>query len=372
MKKFHHSRIISSCFLALLLFQIGPALAQGQIKEKLVNLYFWNDYIDPKVLDDFTKETGIRVVYDSYENMEIVETKMLGRNSGYDVVLTSTPLLQRLGANNIFMSLDRAKLPNHKSLKGNILDRMKLIDPENKQAIPYLWGTIGLGLNVTKIKERLGNDFPQSWDLLLDPKLSSKLKDCAIHVMDSANDIFPNILRAIKLDPNSKKPEDLQKAGDALFRIRGNVTKFDNLEAINGLANGSVCLSISPSSDMSLAKQRAKKAGHNFEIGYIIPREGALIWVDSLAIPKDAPNVDNAHVFINYLLRPDVAAANSNFLDLAHANSAAGVFTKQENINNPHLFPGNEMMQRLFITTAWDDRAQRLAARMWQRVKTGK
>jgi putrescine transport system substrate-binding protein len=372
MKKYRSSRIIASLCLALLPLLNEYAFAQGKLKEKLINLYLWNDYIDPKVLDDFTKETGIRVVYDSYENTERVEAKMLGQNSGYDIVLSSAPLLQRFATSNIFIPLDRAKLSNHKNLKGDILDRMKLIDPENKHAIPYLWGTIGLGLNITKIKERLGNDFPQSWDLLLDQKLASKLKDCTIHIMDSPNDIFPNILRAIKLDPNSKKPEDLQKAGDALFRIRGNVTRFDNVEAINGLANGSVCLSIGPSSDMSLAKQRAKKAGHNFEISSIIPREGALIWADSLAIPKDAPNVENAHVFLNYMLRPDVAAANSNFLDLAHANAAAGVFTKPENMNNPHLFPGNEIMQRLFITTPWDERIQRLAARMWQRVKTGK
>jgi putrescine transport system substrate-binding protein len=372
MNKYHHSCIILSFLGTLFLLINGSASAQGQTKEKLINLFLWNDYIDPKVLDDFTKETGIRVIYDSYENMGSVERKMLSQNSGYDVVLTSASLLQRLASANAFMPLDRTRLSNHKNLKSDILDRMKLIDPDNKHAIPYLWGTVGLGLNIIKVKERLGNDFPQSWDLLLDPKLSSKLKDCAIHILDSADDVFPNILRAIKLDPNSKKPEDLQKAGDALFRIRSNVTKFDNTDAINGLANGSVCLSIGSSSDISLAKQRAKKAGNAFEIGYMIPREGALIWVDSFVIPKDAPNAENTHVFLNYMLRPDIAAANSNLLDMAHANAAALPFTKSENVNNPYLFPGNEMMQKLFLTTPWDERTQRLAARMWQRAKTGK
>jgi putrescine transport system substrate-binding protein len=372
MKYFSKYWIVASLLALLFLFVNEPSQAQGQVKDKLVNLYLWNDYIDPKVLDDFTKETGIKVIYDSYENTERVETKMLSGKSGYDVVLTSAPVLHRLISSGAFMPLDRAKLPNHKNLRSDILDRMKLIDPDNIQAVPYLWGTIGLGVNVTAIKKRLGNDFPQSWDLLLDPKLSSKLKDCAIHLMDSPDELYPNILRALKLDPNSRKIDDLQKVSDALFRVRSNVTKFDGADSINGLASGSICLGIGPSSDIAIARQRTQMAGGNLEVTYILPREGASIWVDSFSIPRDAPNSDNAHAFINYLLRPDVAAANSNLLNLSHAVANAERWTKPENVKNQHLFPNAEMMQKLFLTTPWDERTGRLVARQWQRVKTGK
>jgi putrescine transport system substrate-binding protein len=355
---------------ASLALSLSASLALAQ--EKVVNVYNWNDYIDPKVLEDFTKETGIKVIYDTYDNNEIVETKMLAGKSGYDIVVPSAPFLQRLVAAGVFQPLDLTKLSNHKNLWPEIMERLKTYDPGNRHAVPYLWGTVGLGVNVAKVKERLSQAILPSWELLLDPKLSGRLKDCGIHVLDGPEDVLPNVLRALKLDPNSKKAEDLQKAGDAVFRVRGNVRKFHSSEYINALAGGDICMALGFSGDILQARKRAREAGNGVEIEYIIPLEGAQMWFDSLAIPKDAPNADNAHVLINYLLRPDVAAANSNLVEYANANVPSKALIKPEVRDNPSVYPSEEVMKRLFTNTAFDERLQRTVTRLWTRVKTGR
>jgi putrescine transport system substrate-binding protein len=354
--------------LSIVAFSTGFALAQ----DKVVNVYNWNDYIDPRVLEDFTRETGIKVVYDTYDNNEIVETKMLAGKSGYDIVVPSAPFLQRLVTAGVFMPLDLSRLPNHRNLWPDIMDRLKTYDPGNRFAVPYLWGTIGIGVNVAKVKERLGGTIPQSWDLLLDPRVSSRIKDCGIHVLDGPEDVLPNVLRALKLDPNSKNANDIQKAGDAVFRVRDNVRKFHSSEYINGLAGGDICMALGFSGDILQARKRAKEAGNGVEIDYIIPKEGAQMWFDSMAIPKDAPNAENALIFINYMLRPDVAAANSNLVEYANANSPSRTLIKPEVLTNPGVYPTQDVMQRLFTNTAFDDRLQRVVTRLWTRVKTGR
>ncbi len=249
---------------AALVLTAGLAAAQ----EKVVNVYNWNDYIDPKMLEEFTRETGIRVVYDTYDNNEIVETKMLAGRSGYDIVVPSAPFLQRMVAAGVFMPLDRAKVPNASGLWPDIMQRLTTYDPGNRHAIPYLWGTIGLGINIAKVRERLGADFPRSWQLLLDPKFSSRLKDCGIHVLDGPEDVLPNVLRALNLDPNSKNANDITRAGDALFRIRDNVRKFHSSEYINALAGGDICMALGFSGDILQARKRAKEAANGIEIEY--------------------------------------------------------------------------------------------------------
>ena len=365
MKRFFSRLTLTACMTAVF---ASSCFAQS----RTVNVYNWNDYIDAKILDDFTKETGIRVIYDTYDNSEIVETKMLSGKSGYDIVVLSATLSQRLVVTGVFMPLDRTKLTNHKNLWPEIMERQRIFDPDNKFTTPYLWGTFGLGVNVAQVKARLGNDFPMSWDLLLDPKISSKLRDCGIHVFDGVEEVLPNVLRTLKLDVISKTAADLQKAGDALFRIRDNVKVFHSSDYINGLASGNVCLAVGFSNDILRSRQRAKESGNNVEIEYLIPREGASMWLDSLAIPSDAPNGENAHVFINYLLRPDVAAANSNLLNNANANIASRDQIKSEILNNPNIYPNAEMMKRLFTSSAFDERSQRTISRLWTRVKTGK
>ena len=346
----------------------GAAAAQ----ERVVNVYNWSDYIDPKVLESFTRETGIKITYDTYDNNEIVETKLLAGRSGYDLVVPSGPFLQRLIKAKIFRPLEKDKLPNLVNLWPEITQRLAVFDPGNQYAVNYMWGTTGLGINVKKVRERLGDMPLNTWDLLMKPELSSKLKDCGIYVLDSPEDLFPGILAYLGLDPDSKRAEDLKRAGDALFRIRGNVQKYHSSEYINALANGDICFAVGYSGDVLQARSRAQEAKNGQEIAYLIPREGALMWFDSFAIPADAKNVAEAHEFLNFMMRPQVAAANTNFVSYASGNLAAKSLVDPEILNNPGVYPDDATFKRLFTNTAYDDRTQRTVTRLWTRVKTGR
>jgi putrescine transport system substrate-binding protein len=346
----------------------GAAAAQ----ERVVNVYNWSDYIDPKVLESFTRETGIKVTYDTYDNNEIVETKLLAGKSGYDIVVPSGPFLQRLIKAGVFQKLDKAKLPNLQHMWPEVMQRLEVYDPGNQYAVNYMWGTTGIGVNVPKVRQRLGNQPFNTWDVVMRPEIVSKLKDCGVQMLDAPEDIFPNVLNYLGLNPDSKKVDDLTRAGDALFRIRGSVQKFHSSEYINALANGDICMAVGYSGDVLQAKKRAEEAKNNVEIAYVIPREGALMWFDSLAIPADAKNVAEAHEFINYLMRPEVAAANTNFVAYASGNLAAKQHVNPEILANPGVYPDEATFKRLFTNTAYDERSQRVVTRAWTRVKTGR
>jgi len=361
MKKIAFS-LIASALLAT------SALAQ----EKVVNVYNWSDYVDPIVLEDFTKATGIKVVYDTYDNNEIVETKLLAGKSGYDIVVPSGPFLQRLIEQKVFLPIDRAKVPEIKNAWPEIEKRLQAFDPGNKFAVNYMWGTTGLGYNVAKIKQRLGNTPIDSWDIVLKPENLAKLKDCGVMMLDAPEDIFPGVLRALGLDPDSKKAADYQKAADALMKVRGNVRKFHSSEYINALANGDICFVVGYSGDILQAKKRAEEAKNGIEIAYAIPKEGALMWFDSMAIPADAPNKDNALAFINFMMKPEIAARNSNFVSYASGNLAAKALIKPEIANNPGIYPTADVMGRLFTNSSPDEKLQKQITRLWTKVKTGK
>jgi putrescine transport system substrate-binding protein len=347
-------------------------MAAAAAQERVVNVYNWSDYIDPKVLENFTKETGIKVTYDTYDNNEIVETKLLAGKSGYDVVVPSGPFLQRLIKAGVFQKLDKSKLPNLKNLWPEVMERLQVYDPGNQYAVNYMWGTTGIGVNVPKVQQRLGNQPFNTWDVVIKPEVVSRLKDCGVQMLDAPEDIFPNVLNYLGLNPDSKRQDDLTRAGDALFRIRGSIQKFHSSEYINALANGDICMAVGYSGDVLQAKKRAEEAKNNVEIAYLIPREGALMWFDSLAIPADAKNVAEAHAFIDYLMRPEVAAANTNFVAYASGNLAAKQFVNPDILNNPGVYPDDATFRRLFTNTAYDERAQRVVTRAWTRVKTGR
>ncbi|MDJ1158789.1 polyamine ABC transporter substrate-binding protein [Chelatococcus sp. SYSU_G07232] len=341
-------------------------------QEKTVNVYNWSDYIDPKVLEDFTKETGIRVVYDTYDNNEIVETKLLAGKSGYDIVVPSGPFLQRQIKAGVFQKIDKAKLTNAKNIWPDIAQRLQVFDPGNQYAVNYMWGTTGIGINVKKVKERLGDTPFNTWDIVMKPEIAAKLKDCGIYMLDSPEDLFPGILNYLGLNPDSKDPKDFQKVADALAKTRKNIKKFHSSEYINALANGDICVAVGYSGDILQAKKRAEEAKNNVEVAYIIPKEGALMWFDSMAIPADAKNVGEAHAFIDYMLKPEVAAANSNFVSYANGVLPAKDLVKPEVRNNAGVYPDEATFKRLFTNTAYDDKAQRAITRLWTKVKTGK
>ena len=359
-------RLVAAAILAF-------ASLSAQAQERVVNVYNWTDYIDPTVLEDFTKETGIRVVYDMYDNNEIVETKLLAGRSGYDIVVPSGPFLARLIKAGVFLKLDRSKLTNAGNIWPDIAKRLQVHDPGNLHAVNYMWGTTGIGVNVAKVRERLGPNVPlNSWDLVMKPENISKLRDCGVHILDAPEDILPGTLNYLGINPDSKAEADIRKAADALMRIRGHVRKFHSSEYINALANGDICMAVGYSGDVLQAAKRAAEAKNGVEIQYIIPKEGALMWFDSMAIPADARNVAEAHAFIDFMLRPDVAARNSNFVSYATGNLPARELVKPEIRNNPGVYPDAATFQRLFTNTAFDERSQRVVTRQWTRVKTGR
>ncbi|MHC2020524.1 polyamine ABC transporter substrate-binding protein [Methylobacterium sp. CM6247] len=361
--------LLGSLFLAFALLNSAGAKAQ----ERVVNIYNWSDYIDPKSLEAFTKETGIKVVYDTYDNNEILETKLLAGQSGYDLVVPTGPFLQRLIKAGVFRPLDKAKIPNLKHAWPEIAQRLAVYDPGNTYAVDYMWGTTGIGVNLGPVRERLGpNQALNSWTLVLNPTLMAKLKDCGVMMLDSPEDLIPSMLPAYGLKPDTKRWDDISQVTDALFKVRGSVRKFHSSEYINGLANGDLCLAVGYSGDVMQAKKRAEESKNGVEIAYFIPKEGALMWFDAFAIPKDAPHPEEAHLFIDYMMRPEVAAANTNFVAYANGNLAAKPLVKPEILTNPGIYPDDATMQRLFTNQAWDDRTQRFVTRNWTRVRTGR
>jgi putrescine transport system substrate-binding protein len=365
--------LVAGALSALALIPAPAARAQAPARERVVNIYNWSDYIDPKVLEAFTKETGIKVVYDTYDNNEILETKLLAGRSGYDVVAPSGPFLQRLIRAGVFQPLDKAKIPNLIHAWPEIAARLATYDPGNTYAVDYMWGTTGIGVNLGLVRERLGTSQPlNTWSLVLNPSLMAKLKDCGVMLLDSPEDLIPSMLPFYGFKADSKRWDDITQVTDALFKVRGSVRKFHASEYINGLANGDLCLAVGYSGDVMQARKRAEEAKNGIEIAYFVPREGALMWFDAFAIPKDAPHAAEAYTFLDYMMRPEVAAANTNFVSYASGNGAAKSFVKPEILANPGIYPDEATMQRLSTNTAWDDRTQRFVTRNWTRVRTGR
>jgi putrescine transport system substrate-binding protein len=358
--------LLSACALSLTL------VASASAQDRVVNVYNWSDYIDPQMLEAFNAETGIRVVYDTYDTNEIVETKLLAGRSGYDIVVPSGPFVQRLVNAGIFQELDTAQLENLGNIWPEIAERTAVYDPDNRHSVNYMWGTTGIGINVAMVRERLGEADVNTWSILFDPEIAGRLRDCGIHVLDAADDMFPTALNYLGLDPNSRDSGELEQAAQLLAGMTPNVQKFHSSEYINALANGDICLAVGYSGDVLQARDRAYEAGSGVEIEYIVPAEGALMWFDSFAIPADAPNVEEAHAFIDFMLRPEVAAANTNYVAYASGNLAAKEYVDPEILNDPGVYPDDEKMQRLFTNVAYDERTQRVVNRHWMRVKTGR
>lgn len=351
----------------------GPAFAQ----DKVLNVFNWSDYIDPTVLEDFTKETGIKVRYDVFDSNEVLETKLLAGKTGYDVVVPSGSFLQRQIKAGIFMPLDKAKIPNLQYAWPEVTNRLAVYDPGNAHAVNYMWGTTGIGYNVDKVKERLGDIPMNTWDIVFKPEILSKLKDCGVYMLDGPEEIIPSAMKYLGLDPDSKKPEDIQKAGELLMKIRPYIKKFDSSGYINALARGDICLAVGWSGDVFQARTRALEAAKKTKkapvnVGYQIPKEGALMWFDNFAIPKDAKHVDEALVFINYMMRPEVAAKNSNYISYANGNLESQKYIDKDILDNPSIYPDKDTFSRLFIVTTNEPAVQRVITKTWNAFKRGK
>jgi putrescine transport system substrate-binding protein len=360
-------RLIAAAVTALAM----PMAAKAQ--ERTVNFYNWSNYIAPGVLEDFTKETGIKVVYDTFDANETLETRLLAGKSGYDVVVPTAYFLQRQITANIFQKLDKSKLPNLANAWPAVTKRLAIYDPGNLYAANYMWGTTGIGYNVKAVQKILGVDARiDSWDIVFKPENLARFRDCGVHMLDSADDILPAALNYLGLDPNSTKQADLEKAADIVSQIRPHVRKFHSSEYLSALATGEICLVVGWSGDIMQARSRASEAKSDVEIGYTIPREGAQMFFDNLAIPADARNVPEAYELINYLYRPEVAARNSDFLSYANGNLASQKLVDPKILDDKTIYPDEAALGKLFVITARDPATQRVINRLWTRVKTGR
>ena len=360
----------SLAFFAVTLALLAPP---ARAEQRTVNFYNWSNYIAPGVLEDFTRETGIKVVYDTFDANETLETRLLAGKSGYDVVVPTAYFLQRQIAANIFQKLDKSKFPNLANAWPMVTQRLAIYDPGNLHAANYMWGTTGIGYNVKAVRKILGDGAKiESWDIVFKPENLAKFKECGIHMLDSADDIFPAALGYLGLDPNSTKPADLEKAAELVSKIRPYVRKFHSSEYLSALATGEICLAVGWSGDILQAKNRAAEANSDIEIGYSIPKEGAQMFFDNLAIPADAKNLPEAYELIDYLYRPEVAAKNSNFLSYANGNLASQKLVDPKILGDRNIYPDDATIAKLFIITARDPATQRVINRLWTRVKTGR
>ncbi|MEQ5869379.1 polyamine ABC transporter substrate-binding protein [Sagittula sp. NFXS13] len=356
----------------LMTLTASMALMAGMATAEEVRVYNWSDYIDESLLEKFENETGIDLIYDVFDSNELLETKMLAGGSGYDVVVPTGTFLQRQISAGAFQPLDKSELPNIDNMWDVISDRTAKYDPDNAHAINYMWGTTGIGVNLPKVKELLGEDAPlNSWDLVFDPANMEKLAECGVQFLDAPAEMLPAALNYIGEDPDSHDPDVIAKAEAVYMPIRPYIQKFHSSEYINALANGDICVAVGWSGDILQARDRAAEADNGVEVAYIIPSEGAQMWFDQMAIPVDAPNPEGAHKFLNFIMNAENMAAASNYVYYANGNKASQEYLNEDVIGDPAVYPDDETMNNTYTTTPYPPKVQRVVTRLWTKIKSG-
>lgn len=358
-----------SCLLSAA-FLISANAANAE--ENVLRIYDWAEIFDEQVLTEFTKLTGTETIYDTYDSDEILETKLLTGGSGYDIVgPAAQPFLAREIKAGVLQELDRGKIPNWQHLDPSLMKLAEQADPGTRFAVIYGWGTTGLGYNVEQVKKRLPEVPLDSYDLFFNPANAAKLADCGIAMVDSPTDVMPIALKFLGLDPASESPADLEKAEHLLMSIRPHLKYINSSPIINDMAAGDICLALGWSGDIVAARNRAVEASNDVHIAYVLPKEGTLTWMATLAIPVDAPNPAAANTFINYMLDPKVAAHMTITTTYANAVPASQEFLPAEVARDPAIFPSEAAMKTLFLLGATTPEYDRLRTRSWTRVKTG-
>ena len=343
-----------------------PAAGEDQV----LNIYNWSDYIAEDTIANFEKETGIKVQYDVFDSNEVLEAKLLAGNTGYDIVVPSASFVARQIQAGVFQPLDRTKLPNYTNLDPDIMKVLAGYDPDNQHVLPWLWGTTGVGYNVAMIKERMPDAPLDSLDILFKPEIVAKFKDCGVATLDAPSETFPTALRYLGLPTGSQTEENLALVEKLVMGLRPSIKYFHSSQYINDLANGELCLVLGWNGDVFIARDRAAEAKNGNEIAYFIPKEGALMWIDTMAIPKDAPHAANAYKFLDYVLRPEVIAAVSNYVNYANGNLASMSMLKEEVRNDKAIYPDAATKEKLFPNVVNTPEYDRLTTRAWTRVKT--
>jgi len=338
---------------------------------KVLNLFIWSDYLAPNTLSDFEKQTGIKVHVAYFDTNETLETKLLAGSSGYDVVVPTASYFERQIKAGVYLPLDKSKLPNLKNMDPQLMERVARHDPGNEHGVIYTWGTNGIGYNEKMVKELMPDAPLDSWRLVFDPAVASKLAKCGISVLDSPAEMMRAVLSYLGRDPNSQKPEDLAVAEATLLKIRPYIRNINSSEYIEALANGDLCIAVGYNGDVLQARDRAREANKGIEVKYVVPKEGSILWFDMLAIPKDAPDVESAYAFLNYIMTPKVIADISDFKRYANANAAAQALVLPAVRDDPAIYPPLELRQKLAVQLADSPEQTRAITRMWQKFKTG-
>jgi putrescine transport system substrate-binding protein len=338
---------------------------------KVLNLYIWSDYLAPNALSDFEKQTGIKVNVAYFDTNETLETRLLAGHSGFDIVVPTASYFERQIKAGVYLTLDKAKLPNLKNLDPKLMAKVALHDPDNAHGVIYTWGTNGIGYNEKMVKALMPDAPFDSWRLVFDPAVAAKLAKCGISVLDSPAEMLRAVLSYLGRDPNSQKAEDLEAGGATLDKIRPYIRNINSSEYIEALANGDLCLAVGYNGDVLQARDRARDANKGVEIKYMVPKEGSILWFDILAIPKDAPDPDSAYAFMNYMMEPKVSADVSDFRRYASGNLAAQPLVEPAVRDDPGIYPPQELRDKLTVQLADSPDQTRAITRMWQKFKTG-
>src|ERR1700678_2250576 len=347
------------------------AAADAADSGKVVNLYIWSDYLAQNTLSNFEKQTGTKVNASYFDTNETLETKLLAGSSGFDVVVPTASYFERQIKAGVYLTLDKSKLPNLKNMDPQLMSKVALHDPDNAHGIIYMWGTNGIGYNEKMIKELMPDAPLDSWRMVFDPAVASKIAKCGISVLDPPAEMMRAVYSYLGKDPNSQSPDDLAQAEAVLLKIRPYIRNINSSEYIEALANGDLCLAVGYNGDVMQARDRAREANKGVEIKYTVPKEGSILWFDMLAIPKDAPDPDSAYAFMNYIMSPQVVADISNFKRYANANAAAQPLVSEPVRDDPGIYPPPELRQKLAVQLADSADQTRAITRVWQKFKTG-
>jgi putrescine transport system substrate-binding protein len=348
-----------------------PAQGAAGTEAKVLNVYNWADYIGKSTIADFEAQSGIKVIYDTYDSNEILETKLLTGNTGYDVVVPSGNFLERQIKTGAFLKLDKSKLPNLAHMDPEIMRFVADHDPGNQYGIDYMWGTTGIGYNPDLVEKALGTRKIDSWTALFDPAVASKLASCGISILDAPEDVFEAARIYLGRDPNSERTDDLAAAEALLAAVRPFVRYFHSSQHVNDLASGEICVSLSWSGLVLQARDRGAAASSPVTVAYAIPREGTTLWFDMVAIPADAPHPENAYAFLNYLMEPAVIAGISTEIGYANGNAAATPLLDAALRDDPGVYPSDDVRKKLHRSTLKSQEFSRLQNRAWTRIKSG-
>jgi putrescine transport system substrate-binding protein len=345
--------------------------ASSSASSKVLNLYIWSDYLAPTTLSDFEKQTGIKIHVAYYDTNETLETKLLAGSSGYDIVVPTASYFERLIKAGAFSTLDKSRLPNLKNMDPQLMEKVTQHDPDNGHGVIYLWGTNGIGYNEKMVKALLPDAPLDSWRMVFDPAVASKLAKCGISVLDSPAEMLRAVYSYLGKNPNSQSADDLVLAEAVLTKIRPYIGSINSSGYIEALANGDTCVAVAYNGDVMQSRDRAREANKGIEIKYSLPKEGSIVWFDMLAIPRDAPNLDSAYAFMNYMMTPQVIADVSNFKRFADANAAAQPLVLPAVKDDPAIYPTVAQRQNLTVQTSDSAEQTRVITRIWQKFKTG-